>query len=287
MRGLWNIKSLLTQDEQMMSSGALIIAFDSETDQGKKVQYVRLAEIAKNLIKKHLNLPCAVVSDKPVSSFDESIVVDRNNAESRHVLIGDKHEHYTWYNKHRVRADQLTPWKRTLLIDADFLVQTDNLLNIANSDSEFSIVKNVYDPTGRKSFNQYRFMPNRTIPQLWATAMCWDSRAEYIFEYAREIEQNYEYYSRVFGFSSKHYRNDMIFSIAAHMSDSRYFENPMWMISSDCKIEDANSDGIKISYDHKTNQRSVLRINQDLHVLSKSIATDDAVLDRLEHWSLQ
>lgn len=268
-----------------MSSGVLFIAFDSKTDQGKEIKYTRLAEIAKNLVKKHLGLPCAIVSDTVHNSFDESVVVEPKTANKRHTKIGNTHENYSWYNNHRVNADQLTPWNRTLLLDVDYFLQTDNLLNVVNTDYEFSIVKDVYDATGRNSFDRYKLMPNRTIPQLWATAMCWDSRAAYVFEYAREIENNYEYYSRIFGFSEKQYRNDMIFSIAAHMSNSCFMPSPMWMVSSDCSVESANDKGIRFSY-NCNNKTQITRINHDVHVLSKSLAADDNLLDHFEHWSL-
>jgi len=269
-----------------MSSGVLFIAFDSETDHNKTIHYTQLARIAKNLAKRHLGLPCAIVSDSVHTGFDESIVVDNIDASNRHVKIGDTHQSYPWYNNYRVRADQLTPWSRTLILDVDYFLQSSNFLNVVNSDSEFSIIKNTYDPTGRQSFDRYRFLPNRTIPQLWATAMCWDNRAEYIFDYAREIHENYQYYSRVFGFSEKVYRNDMIFSIAAHMAKSDVIPFPMWMTSSDCDIEDANNSGLKISYD-VAGQKHVQRIGTDIHMLSKSIATDYQLLDKLEQWSLQ
>jgi len=269
-----------------MSSGVLFIAFDSKTDQGKEIKYTRLAEIAKNLVKKHLGLPCAIVSDTVHNSFDESVVVEPKTANKRHTKIGNTHENYSWYNNHRVNADKLTPWKKTLLLDVDYFLQSDNLLSVVNADYEFAIFKDVYDATGRQSFDRYRLMPNRTIPQLWATAMCWDNRADYIFDYAREIENNYKYYSRIFGFSDKQYRNDMIFSIAAHMSDSKYLPSPMWMISSDCLLEGADHRGLRVYYDHE-GKKQVTRINHDLHVLSKSLATDEKLLDHLEYWSNQ
>jgi len=269
-----------------MSSGVLFFAFDSKTDQGKSVHYTRLAKIAKNLVKKHLGLPCAIASNTKVDGFDETIVINKRTAGTRHVLVNNVHENYIWYNNHRVNADQLTPWSRTLMLDVDYFLQSDNLLNVVNSDYEFLIMRDVKDATGRNRFDRYKLMPNRTIPQLWATAMCWDSRANYIFEYAREIENNYEYYSRVFGFSSKQYRNDMIFSIAAHMSDSKYITWPMWMTSGDCLVNNADHRGIKLSYQHK-NKQHITRVGHDLHCLSKTIATDEKLLDHLEHWSLQ
>ena len=263
-----------------MSKGVLFVAFDSVTDQGNTLRYTELAKISANLVKRHLNLPVGIVTDKPIVGFDEQIVVEKPAADSRHVLLKDQYEYYNWYNDYRRHLFKLTPFDQTLLLDVDYFLQSNQYNKCFELDEPFQIVKHVYDPTGRNSFDKYSKLPNRTIPQMWATGMYWNRNAATHFEYANMIAENYEYYARVFGFSHKQYRNDMVFSIVAHMLPSYAIPHRMWMTSSDCKIIDANDRGIKFNYNNNT-----IRINNDVHVLSKDIMSEDN-LEMLHRWSI-
>lgn len=262
-----------------MSSGVLLVAFDSVTDQGTVLRYTELAKVCANLVRKHLRLPVGIVSDVTVDGFDEQIVVEKPAADSRHVLIKNKHESYNWHNDYRRQLYNLTPFDRTLLLDVDYFLQTDQYLKCFEFDAPFQIVKQVYDPTGRNSFDKYTRLPNRTIPQAWATAMYWNRNAATYFEYANMIAENYEYYARVFGFSHKQYRNDMVFSIVSHMLPAYNIPWRMWMTSSDCEVTDADSRGLKFEYNNNT-----IRVSNDVHVLNKNIMNDDS-LNLLQHWS--
>ena len=102
-----------------MSSGVLLVAFDSVTDQGSTLRYTELAKVCANLVKKHLKLPVGIVSDIKVDGFDEHVIVDKPVADTRHVAIGNVHQSYNWYNDYRRQLFNLTPFKRTLLVDVD------------------------------------------------------------------------------------------------------------------------------------------------------------------------
>jgi len=114
---------------------------------------------------------------------------------------------------------------------------------------------------------------------MWATAMYWNRSASTHFDYANMIAENYKYYSRIFGFSGSQYRNDMVFSIAAHMLPVYTMPWRMVMTSTDCKLVDANNRGLKFKYNNNT-----IRVNTDVHVLSKDIM-DDHNLERLTQWN--
>ena len=262
-----------------MSNGVLLVAFDSVTDQGTVLKYTKLAKICANLVRKYLKLPVGIVSNIPVEGFDEQILVEKPVADSRHVLLKNVHESYNWHNDYRRQLYNLTPFDGTLLLDVDYFLQSNRYLECFEFDAPFQIINHVYDPTGRNSFNKYTKLPNRTIPQMWATAMYWNKSAATHFEYANMIAENYEYYARVFGFSHKQYRNDMVFSIVAHMLPSYSMPWRMHMTGSDCTIVDANANGLKFEYENK-----VIRLSTDVHVLSKDIMKEDN-LEILNRWS--
>lgn len=268
-----------TLEKLTMSSGVLLVAFDSTTDQGNVLRYTELAKICANLVRKHLGLPVGIVSDSKIEGFDEHIIVDKPSADLRHVAIGQLHQSYNWYNDSRRQLFNLTPFKKTLLLDVDYFLQTDQYLKCFEFDAPFQIIDRVYDPTNRKSFDKYLDLPNRTIPQCWATAMYWNQDAQEYFDYANMIADNYKYYSRIFGFSHKQYRNDMVFSIVSHMMPAYKMPWPMYMTTGDCAIVDANEHGIKFRYSD-----NIIRINNDIHVLNKNIMSDDN-LEYLQNWS--
>lgn len=263
-----------------MSKGILLVALNSTTDQKNELDYVRLAQINANLIRKHLRLPVGIVTDRLCDGFDELVLVSKAPTADRHVVLENKHESYPWHNDYRRMLFETSPWDQTLLLDADYLIQTDRFLECFEFDAPFQIVNNVYDPTGRNSFDKYKSLPNRTIPQKWATAMYWNRDAKQHFEYANMIAENYQYYARVFGFNPSQYRNDMVFSIVSHMLPSYDIPFKMWMSSGDCKLHSVDSRGIKIEYNN-----NVQRISNDLHMLSKDIMYEHN-LEILEQWSL-
>jgi hypothetical protein len=259
-----------------MSKGVLFVAFNSTLDNGSTLQYTELAKIAANRVRQHLKLPVGIVTDAPIDGFDETVLVDRPTGNNRQTLIGS----YSWHNDYRRQLYDLTPWSQTLLLDVDYILQTDQFLTAFEFNGDFQIAGKVYDPTGRNSFQKYLRLPNRTIPQMWATAMYWNRAAKPYFDYANMIADNYEYYAKVFNFSSAQFRNDMIFSIVAHMLPVHQFPQHMWMVSSDCNLIDANHSGLKFEYNN-----SVVRVNNDVHILDKSILTDSVKLDLLQKWS--
>lgn len=262
-----------------MSKGVLFVAFDSTTDQGNELRYTELAKISANLAKHYLGLPVGIVTDKSIVGFDEQIIVSKPESTTRHVVVNSKHESYNWYNDYRRHLFDLTPWDQTLLLDVDYFLQTPRYLKCFEANLPFQIIGSVFDPTGRNSFEKYRYLPNRTIPQAWATAIYWNKDSKTFFDYANMISDNYKYYARVFGFSDQQFRNDMVFSIVNHMLSGYTMPFKMWMTGSDCRVTEATPNGLKFNY-----SGSVLRIKNDVHVLSKEIMLDNN-LEMLYDWS--
>ena len=267
-------------DVQKMSKGVLIVALNSTTDQKNELDYIRLAQINARLIRKHLRLPVGIITDVGADGFDEFVFMSKAPATDRHITLNNKHESYAWHNDYRRQLFHFSPFEKTLLLDADYLIQSDRFLQCFDFDAPFQIIKDVHDPTGRNSFDKYKSLPNRTIPQKWATAIYWNREAKEHFEYANMIAENYQYYARIFGFNPTQYRNDMVFSVVSHMLPSYDIPFKMWMASADCTIDSANNKGIKIKYGN-----NVQRINNDIHLLNKDIMRTSN-LDILDKWSL-
>lgn len=267
----------------MTSSGALLFAFDTVTDQGVTLHYTKLANVTCKLIKKHLDIPCAVVTDGDVSAADQIINLQpKSTHSSRTIRVGDIHQTYEWKNDYRLLSYDLTPWDQTLVIDVDYILQTNRLKTLLESNLDFVIAQKVTGLMGNE-FDQYRMMPNRTIPQCWATVMCFNRNADTVFEYAKMIADNYEFYAGIFGFDTKQYRNDMVFSIAAHMLQTPTIPWGITAASSNYYIKKISERGLIFEKDPE--EKMLITGYGDIHVLNKNIASDLELLEKLENWA--
>lgn len=268
----------------MTSNGALLFAFDTVTDQGVPLYYTKLANITCKLIKKHLDIPCAVVTDGDVPAADEIIYLEpKTTHSSRTIKVGDIHQTYEWKNDYRLLSYDLSPWKQTLVIDVDYILQSKRLKTLLDSKIDFTIAQNVTGLVGQE-FDRYHMMPNRTIPQCWATVMCFNQNAKTVFEYAKMISDNYEFYASIFGFDLKQYRNDMVFSIAAHMLQTPTIPWNIVTASSKYYINKINKQGHLI-FEKDPNDGMQILSYGDVHILNKNITSDLELINQLESWA--
>ena len=105
-----------------MSKGVLLFAFNNG-----KVDYYSMAIATAKRANKFLNLPVTVVTDSATDltkydyEFDNVVVVeaDRTNLNALNEV---------WINKGRYQAYTLSPYDETLLLDTDYLINSDTLL---------------------------------------------------------------------------------------------------------------------------------------------------------------
>jgi len=198
-----------------MSKGAIIIANDTE-----QIEYVRLARISARLITKNLALPVALVTDRAVDypEFEKVIVVDRKNNNRRSTNMNSESQTLDWYNLNRTDIYDLTPWDRTLLVDADMLILTDALASHMNANFDFAIASDIHNPKEGITLTD-TLTSNKPIDLLWATAIIFNKspEANTIFQMAKHIIKHYNTYSKIYDFPASPIRNDFAFSIAIHL----------------------------------------------------------------------
>ena len=100
-----------------MTTGALIFAFNNE-----QTDYLAMAAWSAKNIRRHINIPVAVVTDAdPADSrlleFDQVVPAKPESGGTRY--FEDYGSTVTWHNAGRVDAYNLTPWDQTLVLDAD------------------------------------------------------------------------------------------------------------------------------------------------------------------------
>lgn len=195
-----------------MSEGAVIIANDTA-----EIEYVRMARVAARLITRNLGIPVALITDIPVEypEFEKVIVVPRGRNNTRTTVMGSTHQTMSWYNLGRTDVYELTPWDRTLVIDADLFITTDALKSHLSSSFDFAIAKDIHWPND----GQIKTAKISKLPHMWATIMIFNksTQAEAIFSMAKHVIKHYRTYARIYDFESRHVRNDYAFSIACHL----------------------------------------------------------------------
>ena len=102
-----------------MKRGALLFAFNNDA-----IDYYTMAVKTAKRINHFLNLPVTIVTDKTTPNnnyqFDKVINVAGDLSNFRDEKI--------WINKGRYQAYQFSPYDETLLLDTDYLVNSDKLL---------------------------------------------------------------------------------------------------------------------------------------------------------------
>ena len=119
-----------------MTKGVVLFAYNNAL-----VDYVGLAIKSTKLIKEHLNLPVTLVTDSSdwlnktypddVALFDNIISSLDNTTQKKRFYDGSLHyELVPWKNSTRSNVYELTPYDETLVIDVDYILNSNYLLNL-------------------------------------------------------------------------------------------------------------------------------------------------------------
>ena len=110
-----------------MTVGALLFAFDSE------IKYTKLAVECAKRIKQYLDIPVTLVTNIKLDTdiFENQILVTKPDGKNKRYWT-DTGAVTSWYNFGRNSAIDLTPYDRTLLIDIDYIVNSNTLLSLLN-----------------------------------------------------------------------------------------------------------------------------------------------------------
>jgi len=212
-----------------MTRGVLIFAHNS-----KDLDYGLLAVIAGGLAKKHLNVPVSLVTDKftvewmktsivyekSLEIFDKVILVEKPNTLNHRMLRdGDEAKDIPFINSNRASVWELSPYETTLLIDSDYLVLSDRLGAYWNVDLDVMIGSAMNDIKGERVGILDKHVSDTGIHLYWATTVMFKKteQSKFFFELVNHIRKNYKFYSDIYRFDSRQFRNDIAFSVAHHI----------------------------------------------------------------------
>lgn len=273
-----------------MTRGALIFAHNS-----RRVDYALLALISGGLAKKHLNVPVSLATDAATiewmktskiydranSVFDKIIEVEKPKTDNvRRLSDGANADVVPFVNTNRSSVWDITPYDRTLLLDSDFLIFSDNLNKYWDVDEDVMIAEAMNDINNASRVGYHdRYISDTGVHLYWATTIMFtkNQQSRALFEMVQFIRDNYQHYADVFRFDSRQFRNDIAFSVAKHILAGYETETrmclPNLLTAIDKDILHSVSENGKltmlVNIGFSTNYCAVALEGMDLHIMNK------------------
>jgi hypothetical protein len=243
-----------------MTTGALIFAFNNE-----HIDYVAMAKWSAKNIERHLGIPTRIITDEDVAPSGEY-----------KRTFNDLPESVTWYNGNRTDAYRLSPWDRTLVLDADYVVASNQLMCLLELDQDFTAHKTAYDVTGQANFDELNNFGRHQMPMWWATVMMFrkSRQAELIFECMQMVKDNWMHYKNLYGVYRPTYRNDHALSIALGIVNGHTLNHAdiPWTLASvthDHKLTQISKDEYKVEYLTANKRPRWIKLTHDFHAMGK------------------
>lgn len=216
-----------------MERGILLYAHNNGS-----VDYMLMAFECARRIRNHLgrDIPITLVTDEESAKHSvwrnstlpnvnvAVIPMDRDidNWRTYFGSPGEEAEVGRYYNRTRSSAYDLSPYDETLVIDVDYVLQTNRLNRVWGSYSSVMVPKKIESITDYSNRKYIERIGPLGIPHYWATVFYFrkDDVARMFFDLVHHVEKYYSYYGTMYGFRGSSIRNDYTFSVAAHiMSD--------------------------------------------------------------------
>lgn len=274
-----------------MNKGVVLFAHNT-----RQIDYAKIALVSGSLAKKHLDVPVSLLVDqstidwmkesndfkKATSIFDKIICTERPpTLQSRKFRDGNNHVVSPFNNSNRNNVWQLTPYDRTLLIDSDFFIFSDNLNNYWNVDSDLLISTQYADIADDKRIGYHdRYISDTGVRLLWATTVMFtkNKNTQIFFNLVEHIRQNYKQFADIYRFDHRMFRNDIAFAIARHImygfeQDNDYSLPPVLSIPDIDRIFSVDKNSIKVLSRVNSNDVVSSIKNKDIHIMNKMSIT--------------
>lgn len=211
----------------MNNKGIVLIAKNNG-----EIDYVKQAYFLAKRIQKYLKLPVSVITDSAEylkstfdsSVFDEIIEIDYLTTSNKRMYFDGSLSYKTlmFKNQSRSMAYFSSPYDETILMDTDFIISNDKLLNCFDSNFDLMVYKNSYDLSNVRDTFEFKYLNDKGIDFYWATVVYFkkSEKSEIFFNLVNHIEENWDHYKRMYYIQSNMFRNDYAFSIAIHIMNN-------------------------------------------------------------------
>lgn len=255
-----------------MKQGVVLIAINNDI-----IDYVSLAKIACRRIHHFLNLPVTLVTNQHIHSHTfDSVIISDQVTRQQFRYFEDYGQSSTWYNISRSDVYELSPYEQTIVMDVDYIVNSNQLTNLLNIPLPYAVFNRAYEILERDDFNSLNFFGMYNFPITWATVFVFTKGAEakMFFDCVAMIRENYNHYCNLHRMSRNLYRNDIAFAIAANILNANHGVPLMvpWALPSvrpDCVITPIGKSSFRIAGPKQGTWHSVLCKDMDFHAMGK------------------
>lgn len=192
-----------------MDKGIVIFAYDTE------YSYTKIAEANAKQIKQLTDISITLITDTLVNSkyFDSVIITDTPDSS---VRLDQAVKTTTWKNHNRCNAYTLSPYDRTLLIDADYFIHNPNTFKLFESNQDIAVARTFIDYVSGHAVDK-KWLSEFGIANCWATLLYFRKTefAEQVFSRVEYIRDHWAYYQTLYRFNNI-FRNDYAFALALH-----------------------------------------------------------------------
>jgi len=208
-----------------MTRGVLIFAQNNSD-----IDYVQIAIFSAKQVKKHLNVPVTLITEnreyffatypEEVSLFDSIIDVESEFSQKKQFNDGSlTSKMLHWKNFSRADCYNISPYDETIVIDADFIINSDVLSKAWDGSTDFAIYKTSYDLARWRDNKAFKYINQTSAPFYWATVFYFrkSETTSAFFTLVQHIRQNWQYYKSLYSIDNNTFRNDFAFSIAIHI----------------------------------------------------------------------
>ena len=274
------------------------------------VNYVRICLLNAALVKKHLGTDVSVavamfdedwssLTDEEQVQFEQvvnhriSIPKDLNQVEVDQSMSMRVYRNTQYYetvdrfnNQLRYGAYTMSPFDETILLDCDYLIQSDSLNACWGSDHDIMINRQAARLDGTLLKGPEWRLNNFGVRMYWATCVYFKKTelAQHLFNMVEHIRSHWGFYRQVYGIEQSLFRNDHAFSIAIHklngMVDGDNGYSIVTSLPVDCittstdrdRVEYVPNVGLIVMFNDPTENWNFYPVNTtgvDVHIMNK------------------
>lgn len=254
-----------------MKTGAVMMAFNNE-----HYNYVQLAAWNADNIRRHLKIPVCLITDEidVPDKFDDVIRVEKPVPGQRY--FPDVKSVGSWYNSSRCEVLEMSPYDRTLLLDADYVICSTSLKWALETNKPFLCFKNAYDITTTTDFSGLNSFGAHNYPMHWATVMIFDKcqHSKFIFDSMQMIRDHWDHYRNIYKIDRPTYRNDYALSIAlgivsGHTLAIEALPYQMTSIMPEHRLSKIDDNFYKVNFMKNNRAQHLTFYNMDFHAMGK------------------
>lgn len=202
-----------------MSKGVLLFAFNNES-----INYIKQAIFCAERVKKYLDLPVSVVTDYKLSDsetkhFDKIISLDSNTNNKKAYRDGSLSKRVLSFNNFgRESSYDLSPYDETIVMDTDYIVANEKLLNCFIQQKDLLLYKDATHLGIHNGTPEFKSISDGGVDFYWATVIYFKKSpiTKTFFDLVTHIQENWFHYKNLYRLTASTFRNDFAFSMAIH-----------------------------------------------------------------------